>query len=97
VEKLCGTEAAQRVKRGTRISINSLRGVTYKGESMPVSSLRNGKMIIKVSDVKDVVGDRFRISEEFYCELDREVHEMIERAARRAKRNGRKTLKPYDL
>jgi len=54
-------------------------------------------MIIKVSDVKDVVGDRFRISEEFYCELDREVHEMIERAARRAKRNGRKTLKPYDL
>jgi histone H3/H4 len=64
---------------------------------MPVSSLRNGKMIIKVSDVKDVVGDRFRISEEFYGELDREVHEMIERAARRAKRNGRKTLKPYDL
>lgn len=64
---------------------------------MSVSSLRNGKMIIKVSEVKDVVGDRFRISEEFYGELDREVHEMIERAARRAKRNGRKTLKPYDL
>jgi histone H3/H4 len=64
---------------------------------MPVSSLRNGKMVIKVSDVKDVVGDRFRISEEFYGELDREVHEIIERAARRAKKNGRKTLKPYDL
>ncbi|MBE0519261.1 MAG: DUF1931 domain-containing protein [Thermoplasmata archaeon] len=64
---------------------------------MPVSSLRNGKMIIKVSDVKDAVGDRLRISEEFYCELDREVHEMIERAVRRAKKNGRKTLKPYDL
>ncbi|MBE0518639.1 MAG: DUF1931 domain-containing protein, partial [Thermoplasmata archaeon] len=30
-------------------------------------------------------------------ELDREVHEMIERAVRRAKKNGRKTLKPYDL
>lgn len=89
---------SERVKRGTRISTNSLRGVSHcRGESMPVSSLRNGKMIIKVSDVKDVVGDRFRISEEFYCELDREVHEMIERAARRAKRNGRKTLKPYDL
>jgi len=54
-------------------------------------------MIIKVSDVKESVGDGFRISEEFYCELDREVHEMIERAARRAKKNGRKTLKPYDL
>jgi len=64
---------------------------------MSVSKLRNGKMIIKVSDVKEVVGDRYRISEDFYYELDREVHEMIERAARRAKRNGRKTLKPYDL
>jgi len=64
---------------------------------MSVSKLRNGKMIIKVSDVKEVVGDRYRISEDFYYELDREVREMIERAARRAKRNGRKTLKPYDL
>jgi histone H3/H4 len=64
---------------------------------MSVSTLRNGKTIIKVSDVKEVVGNRYRISEEFYFELDREVHEMIERAARRAKRNGRKTLKPFDL
>lgn len=64
---------------------------------MSISNLRNGKMIIKVSDVKDVAGDGFRISEEFYRELDREVHEMIENAVKRAKKNGRKTLKPYDL
>jgi len=64
---------------------------------MKVSALRNGKMIIKVSDVKDVAGEGIRISEGFYYELDREVHEMIESAARRAKKNGRTTLKPYDL
>jgi histone H3/H4 len=64
---------------------------------MSISNLRNGKMLIKVSEVKDVAGDGFRISEEFYRELDREVHIMIEDAAKRAKRNGRKTLKPYDL
>lgn len=64
---------------------------------MSVSSLRNGKMIIKVSDVKDAAGEGFRISESFYYELDREVHEMIENAVRRAKKNKRKTLKPYDL
>jgi len=54
-------------------------------------------MIIKVSDVKDCVGEGCRISEEFYYELDKEVREMIEAAARRAKKNGRRTLKPYDL
>lgn len=64
---------------------------------MSISNIRNGKMIIKVSDVKDVAGDGFRISEEFYRELDREVHSMVEQAAKRAKKNGRKTLKPYDL
>ncbi len=64
---------------------------------MRVSAVRNGKMIIKVSDVKDVAGENVRISEEFYYELDRSVHEMIEEAARRAKKNGRRTLKPYDL
>ncbi|MGQ9588601.1 MAG: DUF1931 domain-containing protein [Thermoplasmata archaeon] len=64
---------------------------------MSVSAMRNGKMIIKVSDVKDVIGEGFRVSEGFYYELDKEVHEMIENAARRAKKNGRRTLKPYDL
>ena len=54
-------------------------------------------MIIKVSDVKDVAGEGYRISEDFYYELDKEVHSMIESAARRAKKNGRHTLKPYDL
>jgi len=64
---------------------------------MSVSTLRNGKMVIKVSDVKDVAGEGFRISNEFYYELDREVRDIIEEAARRAKKNGRRTLKPYDL
>jgi histone H3/H4 len=64
---------------------------------MSISNMRNGKMVIKVSEVKGIAGDGFRISEEFYRELDREVHDMIERAALRAKKNGRKTLKPYDL
>ena len=64
---------------------------------MSVSALRNGKMIIKVSDVKDAAGEGFRISEQFYYELDREVRDRIESAVRRAKKNGRKTLKPYDL
>jgi histone H3/H4 len=64
---------------------------------MSVSSIRNGKMIIKVSDVKDAAGEGFRISEDFYYELDKEVHSMIESAARRAKKNGRRTLKPYDI
>lgn len=64
---------------------------------MSVSALHNGKMIIKVSDVKDCAGEGCRISEEFYYELDKEVREMIESAARRAKKNGRRTLKPYDL
>jgi len=64
---------------------------------MAVSAQKYNKMIIKVSDVKDAAGDGFRVSEEFYHELDREVHDMIQRAARRAKKNGRKTLKPYDL
>ena len=64
---------------------------------MSLSNIRNGKMIIKVSEVKDVAGDGFRISEDFYHELDRDVHGLIEEAAKRAKKNGRKTLKPYDL
>lgn len=64
---------------------------------MKVSAIRNGKMIIKVSDVKEAAGEGVRISEEFYYELDRQVSEKIEEAKRRAKKNGRRTIKPYDL
>ncbi|OGS55727.1 MAG: hypothetical protein A3K60_03085 [Euryarchaeota archaeon RBG_19FT_COMBO_56_21] len=64
---------------------------------MKVSAIRNGKMIIKVSEVKEAAGEGFRISEEFYYELDRQVNEIIEEAKRRAKKNGRRTIKPYDL
>jgi hypothetical protein len=97
VEKLCGRRGHKELRGAHALVSIPFAGDGTEGNEMPVSTLRNGKMIIKVSDVKEVVGDRFRISEEFYCELDREVHEMIERAARRAKKNGRKTLKPYDL
>lgn len=64
---------------------------------MKVSAIRNGKMIIKVSDVKEAAGEGYRVSEDFYYELDRQVNDMIEEAKRRAKRNGRRTIKPYDL
>ncbi len=77
--------------------MHSLTCEIKRGGSLSVSSLRNGKMIIKVSDVKECVSERCRISEEFYYELDRQVREKIEEAARRAKKNGRRTLKPYDL
>ena len=79
------------------ISANPTRGLNPKGECMKVSAIRNGKMIIKVSEVKEAAGDGFRISEEFYYELDRQVNEIIEEAKRRAKKNGRRTIKPYDL
>ena len=85
------------VKNRASILISPTRGPIPKGECMKVSAIRNGKMIIKVSDVKEAAGEGIRISEEFYYELDRHVNEMIEEAARRAKKNGRRTIKPYDL
>ena len=85
----------ENAKKGWRICIPSPE--KSKGGSLSVTSLRNGKMIIKVSDVKECVSERCRVSEEFYYELDRQVREKIEEAARRAKKNGRRTLKPYDL
>jgi hypothetical protein len=96
VKNLLGGRVTERLRREHALAIPppwERRGRI----SMSISNLRNGKMIIKVSEVKEVAGGGFRISEEFYRELDREVHEMIEGAARRAKKNGRKTLKPYDL
>jgi hypothetical protein len=95
VKKLWEQRRAERLN--AELALASIPAQPSKGDMMSVSSLRNGKMIVKVSEVKDVVGGGYRISEEFYYELDREVHEMIDEAARRAKKNGRRTLKPYDL
>ena len=53
-------------------------------------------MIIKKSEVKDAVKD-FRISSDFYDALDKYVQKAVKDAKKRAKENGRKTLKPFDL
>ena len=55
------------------------------------------KMIIKKSEVKAMVGDEYRISQDFYDNLDEAVAALIKDSMKRAKENGRKTLKPYDL
>ena len=55
------------------------------------------KMIIKKSEVKALVGDEYRISQDFYEKLSDSVEELVKAAMARAKENGRKTLKPYDL
>jgi len=54
-------------------------------------------MIIKKSEVKAMVGDEYRISQDFYDNLDEAVAALIKDSMKRAKENGRKTLKPYDL
>ncbi len=54
-------------------------------------------MIIKKSEVKAMVGDEYRISQDFYDSLNDGVEALIKDAMKRAKENGRKTLKPYDL
>lgn len=54
-------------------------------------------MIIKKSEVKALVGDNYRISQDFYDRLSDAVEDIVEDAMKRAKENGRKTLKPYDL
>lgn len=38
-----------------------------------------------------------RVSGEFYGGIDRTIEELLSKAARRAKGNGRKTLKAVDL
>jgi len=55
------------------------------------------EMIIKKSEVKALVGDEYRISQDFYEKLSDAVEELVKSAMARAKENGRKTLKPYDL
>lgn len=58
---------------------------------------RGNSMIIKKTEVKEVVGKDFRISIDFYRALDKLVEKQIAEAKRRAKQNRRKTLKPCDV
>ena len=58
---------------------------------------RGSSMIIKKTEVKEVVGKDFRISIDFYRALDTLVEKQIAEAKRRAKQNRRKTLKPCDV
>jgi len=53
-------------------------------------------MLIKKSEVKDLVKD-YRVSVDFYEALSKKAEGMVKDAMKRAKENGRKTLKPYDL
>jgi histone H3/H4 len=52
-------------------------------------------LIVK-SAVKDALDDN-NVSADFYEELDDEVAELLDDAARRAEANDRKTVQPRDL
>lgn len=52
-------------------------------------------LIVK-SAVKEALGDN-NVSADFYDELNDEVAELLEAAARRAEANDRKTVQPRDV
>jgi len=52
-------------------------------------------LIVKAA-VKDAMGD-MNVASDFYGALDDEVEELLEKAARRAEQNDRKTVQPRDL
>jgi histone H3/H4 len=53
-------------------------------------------MIISKSKTKETVKE-CNVSGEFYSALDAKARKMIAAAEDRAKENGRKTVRPYDL
>jgi histone H3/H4 len=53
--------------------------------------------VIVKSAVRDLVRDRFNVSEEFLEALNADVTGVVKRAAERARENGRKTLKARDV
>lgn len=54
------------------------------------------KFVVR-SAVRGAVKGRFNVSEEFLDALDAEIASLVEKAAKRAEGNGRKTLKARDL
>jgi histone H3/H4 len=55
-----------------------------------------GKLLIITSKIKEVAGG-MSIGSDFAEVLSREVEALIKQAAKRAKANGRKTIKAKDL
>ncbi len=53
-------------------------------------------VIVNKKEVKEAAGD-FRVGGDFYEALDALVKDLMKKAQKRAKENGRKTLQPYDL
>ncbi len=54
------------------------------------------KLVVR-SAVREMLKGKFQVSEEFLDALDKEVKVIIEKAANRAKENGRSTLKARDV
>ncbi|MBD3155525.1 MAG: hypothetical protein GF368_02620 [Candidatus Aenigmarchaeota archaeon] len=54
------------------------------------------RVIVK-SAVRDLVRDRYNVSEEFLEALNSDVVRLVKRASERANENGRKTLKARDV
>jgi len=54
------------------------------------------KALVVKSAVREVVGN-FRVSEDFFEELNKQVESLVKRAVERAKANGRKTVRGADL
>ncbi|MFB6265643.1 MAG: DUF1931 domain-containing protein [Candidatus Nanohaloarchaea archaeon] len=52
--------------------------------------------VVKKSGVRDAASG-MNVGSDVYDELDAQVQEMIDRAAERARENGRKTLKARDV
>ncbi len=57
---------------------------------------QEGGLVISKSRTKEAVKE-CNVSADFYGALDKKVRELIALAEHRAKENGRKTVKPYDL
>ncbi|MFO7156489.1 MAG: hypothetical protein DIU72_007745 [Pseudomonadota bacterium] len=58
------------------------------------------EMLLVQSKVRDAIkskGDGVRTSEDFINGLNDLVHEAIEKAIQRAQKNGRATLRDYDI
>ncbi|MDH5021803.1 histone-like protein [Halobacterium rubrum] len=52
--------------------------------------------LITKAAVKEQLDDK-NVASDFYAELDEKVGEVLEEAAERADKNGRKTVQPRDL
>lgn len=59
--------------------------------------MKNMDRVIVKSAVRDLVRDRYNVSEEFLEALNSDVVRLVKRASERASENGRKTLKARDV